>query len=115
MGKIDDMRRQREARFEADQRTLAAKPRTPPAAPTAGPPVAGPPTVTAAPAPRAGALAEVDEPDLDGDEDGDAPAGDATTGVCSACGKVKPLQGDKVAPHQKGLGKACPGSRKPPR
>lgn len=35
-------------------------------------------------------------------------------GKCSQCGKVKPLQGGVVAQHQKGLGKMCPGSRKPP-
>lgn len=35
-------------------------------------------------------------------------------GKCSACGKVKPLTNGLVANHQKGFGKACPGSRKEP-
>jgi hypothetical protein len=35
-------------------------------------------------------------------------------GKCSACGKMKPLSNGLVANHQKGFGKACPGSRKEP-
>jgi hypothetical protein len=35
-------------------------------------------------------------------------------GRCSSCGKVKALQNGLVTSHQKGLGKACPGSRKAP-
>jgi hypothetical protein len=35
-------------------------------------------------------------------------------GKCSACGKMKPLTNGLVANHQKGFGKACPGSRKEP-
>ena len=35
-------------------------------------------------------------------------------GKCSACGKMKPLTNGLVASHQKGFGKACPGSRKEP-
>jgi hypothetical protein len=36
------------------------------------------------------------------------------TGTCSACGKVRALVNGLVAQHQKGLGKLCPGSRKAP-
>lgn len=39
---------------------------------------------------------------------------DDETGTCSSCGKAKPLQRGVIASHQKGLGKMCPGSRKPP-
>jgi hypothetical protein len=49
--------------------------------------------------------------------DADAAAaddGDADTGKCAVCGKLKALQNRLVAPHQKGLGTMCPGSRKPP-
>ena len=68
MGKLDDMRRQREA-----QHTGTA---TPPA---------------------------------------EAPASDSDTGKCSVCRKTLALQHDgMVGSHQKGLGKFCPGSRKPP-
>ncbi|MBI2389930.1 MAG: hypothetical protein HYV09_10090 [Deltaproteobacteria bacterium] len=35
-------------------------------------------------------------------------------GKCSQCRKVKPMHGGLIAQHQKGLGKMCPGSRKPP-
>ena len=35
-------------------------------------------------------------------------------GRCSECGKLRALQNGLVIPHQKGLGKACPGSRKAP-
>jgi len=38
----------------------------------------------------------------------------AVEGRCSACGKLKPLQNGLVASHQKGLGKACPGTRQRP-
>jgi hypothetical protein len=70
MGKIDDMRKQREAQYGG-------------AAPTA--------TVA-------------DEVDPD-----------ALTGKCAVCGKALALQNGMVASHQKGLGKFCAGSRKPPR
>ena len=39
---------------------------------------------------------------------------DDEVGTCSSCGKPKPLQRGVIANHQKGLGKMCPGSRKPP-
>lgn len=35
-------------------------------------------------------------------------------GKCSVCGKMKPLSNGVLAQHQKGFGKACGGSRKPP-
>ncbi len=41
-----------------------------------------------------------------------SPASDE--GKCSACGKMKALSNGLVAAHQKGFGKACPGSRKEP-
>lgn len=45
---------------------------------------------------------------------GKAGAAGEETGRCSACGKIKPVSRGLVAAHQKGLGKACEGSRKPP-
>ena len=41
-------------------------------------------------------------------------SGDDEVGTCAGCGKPKPLQRGVIANHQKGLGKMCPGSRKPP-
>jgi hypothetical protein len=38
----------------------------------------------------------------------------AVEGRCSTCGKVRALENGLVTSHQKGLGKACPGSRKAP-
>jgi hypothetical protein len=35
-------------------------------------------------------------------------------GKCATCGKLRTLQNGLVSNHQKGLGKACPGSRKAP-
>ncbi len=35
-------------------------------------------------------------------------------GRCVACGKVRALRNGKTTAHQKGLGKACPGSGKAP-
>jgi hypothetical protein len=71
MGKVDDMRRQREA------------------------------------------LHGVTEP---AEESTEAEPGDGadTEGKCSVCRKLKAVQGGVVVSHQKGLGKMCPGSRKPP-
>ena len=77
MGKIDDMRRLREAQHGA----------------TTGD---APPRPSAEVAKRT--TSETAEPE----------------GRCSACGKMRPLQNGLVANHQKGLGKACPGSRKAP-
>ena len=43
------------------------------------------------------------------------PETDATTGKCSVCRKTLALQHDgMIGSHQKGFGKHCPGSRKPP-
>ena len=33
---------------------------------------------------------------------------------CSGCGKLRAVSNGLIANHQKGLGKMCPGSRKPP-
>jgi hypothetical protein len=38
----------------------------------------------------------------------------AVKGRCSVCGKVRVLDRGLVSSHQKGLGKACPGSLKQP-
>jgi hypothetical protein len=75
MGKIDDMRRLREASFTGD-----AKPA---------------PKRASAAAATAGAAAE-------------------EQGRCAGCGKTRAVERGLIASHQKGLGKACPGSRKPP-
>jgi hypothetical protein len=93
MGKVDDMRRRREAQHRA--RTAGSGPEQ--TAPTE-------PGGAAATEP-----AEVGEPTAEGG------AGvEADSGVCSGCGKVKPVHRGLIASHQKGLGKFCVGSRKPP-
>ena len=76
MGKIDDMRRLREANYAGDARPTPRKP--------------GGTTAAA------------------------AGAGTDEQGRCAGCGKVRALERGLIASHQKGLGKACPGSRKAP-
>jgi hypothetical protein len=89
MSKLDQLRRQREAQHERQQQQGGE----PGSAPPAKPPL----RVEAAPAAAKGSR-----------------AGDAETGSCSVCGKVRALNNGLVSNHQKGLGKMCPGSRKAP-
>jgi hypothetical protein len=96
MGKIDDMRRHREALFA--QRQGRAAPATDAALPA---PDAEADAVEAAPAPRRARRLG-----------GGAPAG-SERGTCSVCGKARPVHAGIIAVHQKGLGAVCPGSRKP--
>ncbi|MEO6420507.1 MAG: hypothetical protein ABIP39_13910 [Polyangiaceae bacterium] len=97
MGKLDDIRKQREAQFAQQEkeaglpaRTIVAK--SPPVA-LHPPPVANADNVVGHPAKRSSEVVD---------------------GKCSECGKVKAVQGGLVVSHQKGLGKMCPGSRKEP-
>ena len=124
MGKVDDMRRLREAQHEQGQRDAKAR-----SAATARPAVAVT-TARAAEATPASAPPEA-AGEVDPVEDAMVPrvmrapqsgraarvaaaAAADDTGTCSSCGKPKPLQRGVIATHQKGLGKVCPGSRKPP-
>lgn len=124
MGKVDDMRRQREAQHEQGQRAAAARA----AAPTpvdieiAGAAARPAAVVTTPPEyvdPVEGALVPSQATWKPSPKTPARPAGakgTATdeTGTCSGCGKPKPIQRGVIASHQKGLGKMCPGSRKPP-
>jgi hypothetical protein len=102
MGKIDDMRRQREAKAAADERAQKAR--------------ASGTTISA----RASVPVVVPVEDVPVTVETSAPiamrkkAAAATEGACSVCGKIRPVHKQQVATHQKGLGKVCPGSRKPP-
>lgn len=113
MGKIDDMRRQREQQFaEAEQREAKAAKAKPaaatPAAPAApappGPP--GPPARAAEPAPERAASSKKSTSKSGAAMD--------EQGKCPDCNKMKPLANGVLAQHQKGFGKACPGSKKKP-
>lgn len=44
----------------------------------------------------------------------EAPDGDVTEGRCTGCNKKKAVERGLVVNHMKGLGKQCPGARKPP-
>ena len=106
MGKIDDMRRQREERHAQDERAkarreAAATVKLPSSAPStsAVPPI----VVDAEPTVRVAQPTTTNR----------RPAA-AAEGVCSVCGKVRSLQHGLISSHQKGLGKFCAGSRKPP-
>jgi hypothetical protein len=85
MSKLDEMRRQREAQQRAREGQQ-------PAADSAG-------------------LAPVIplRPSVPSDA-----ATEPATGKCSECGKQRTLERGVLPNHQKGLGKMCPGSRKPP-
>lgn len=84
MGKIDDMRRQREQQFAAAGKGQAK-------------------------------ATKAQSVDVDAAVAKAAAAGaDADRGKCPDCGKMKPLSNGVMASHQKGFGKACPGSRKTP-
>lgn len=105
MGKIDDMRRQREQQFAdaAQREAKAAK-----AAPVL--PASAPSAPASAPAAKPAVRGEVT---TTGSKRG-ASKGEADEGKCPDCGKTKPLANGVMASHQKGFGKACSGSRKPP-
>ena len=100
MSKIDDMRRQREVRVAESARRAASEPKR--AA------VVAPAEATKTPAVLAVGEAEPAQPTRSESTDGDADA------RCSGCGKTKPVTNGLMANHQQGLGKQCPGSRKPP-
>lgn len=141
MGKIDDMRRQREEQFDRQQRRSKARADAPlvapaaPAAPVA--PVA--PAPDAAPAARAatasaGKASAAKSPAAVSDKDVElaqpsrptrptatkkttsSKSGGAVAeqGKCPVCKKMKPLANGVLAQHQKGFGKACAGSRRAP-
>lgn len=114
MGKIDDMRRQREQQFaDAEQRQAkAAKAR----------PVDVVVKPARAPAPVA-ADAEPAQPTrptrptrAEATKKTSSKSGGAVDeqGKCPECGKMKPVSNGLLASHQKGFGKACAGSRKKP-
>ena len=114
MGKIDDMRRQREQQFaDAEQRAAKAGKARPVDA------VAPPARLLA----RAAPITD-DEPPQPTRPTRPTGAKKKTTsksggavdeqGKCPECGKMKPVSTGLMASHQKGFGKACPGSRKKP-
>ncbi len=111
MGKIDDMRRQREQQFaDAAQREAKAAKAAPasPASPASPPVAPSAPAPVAKPAPRGEVTTTSSKRGASGKSAGDE------QGKCPDCGKTKPLSNGLMASHQKGFGKACTGSRKPP-
>lgn len=113
MGKLDDMRRQREQQFaDAEQRQAKAA-RTRPV------------EVVAQPARSAAPVSAEAEPEPSPTRPKRAADPKAKTwsksggavneqGKCPDCGKMKPVSNGLLASHQKGFGKACAGSRKKP-
>jgi hypothetical protein len=88
MGKLDDIRKQREAQFAQQEREAGGQAKATNAHPTAK------------------AASAVGHPTKRSSE--------VVEGKCSECGKLKAVQGGLVVSHQKGLGKMCAGSRKEP-
>jgi hypothetical protein len=133
MGKVEDMRRQREERHAQNERDARAR---------SIPALAGPGQVAATPAAKTGAdrdAAIASETGAETAEDelaaavaaafvprSEAGAGSSSRtsstqrpsrdahGACSVCGKQRPMHNQLISVHQKGLGKVCPGSRKSP-
>ena len=91
MGKLDDIRRQREQQFVEQQSA-------PPVRAAKKTAVVAEVVTTAGRTGAAQSRRAVDE-------------GEAK---CAVCGKLRPLSNGLVADHQKGLGKFCAGSRKKP-
>jgi hypothetical protein len=111
MGKIDDMRRQREAQHAEQERASQERAAGAPAAraPVPAPATAAPADVeTAAAAPAPVPTPRIALPTSR------TPRGADEQGKCTGCGKLRPLVNGLVASHQKGLGKMCTGSRKEP-
>lgn len=96
MGKIEDMRRVREQQFADNEARRARASKALPATE-----VVPPPAPVAQAKEKAAPIASPS-------------ARHAERGACATCGKTKPLENGLIASHQKGFGKACPGSRKPP-
>ena len=92
MGKIEDMRRLREQQFAESEVAVAKHAKAAPASSAVE--VAAPKAVAAEPVKVADS--------------------DVAEGKCPECGKTKPVQNGVMASHQKGFGKNCAGSRKPP-
>ncbi len=135
MGKIDDMRRQREQQFDLQERRAKARPPEAPK-PNAAPAVASspasptPPASPASPTPRAGARSKASREDADVElaqpsrptrptaakKTTSSKSGGAVSeqGKCPVCKKTKPVSNGVLAQHQKGFGKACAGSRRAP-
>lgn len=102
MGKIDDMRRQREEAFADAEKRASKRAVAQPVAPRAAD--AGPAQPTRPERPTA------KKKEISVKSGGSVDA----QGKCPVCGKMKPLAGDVMASHQKGFGKACPGSKQKP-
>jgi hypothetical protein len=113
MGKIDDMRKLREKQFEEAQRAALAGPKN-------GVAKNG---IAHAPKPAAKSESDLDIPEFEdrsepeskkNDEPATEKIADGEKARCPECGKMKPVQNGVMAMHQKGMGKMCAGSRKPP-
>lgn len=116
MGKIDDMRKLREQQFATAEAKRSATPRV--AAPAAPESVAKPAKV-ATPAKEPNDAKEPNAKEAKSAKSTVASSGKRgaaadAEGKCSVCGKVRSLNNGLVSEHQKGFGKACPGSRKKP-
>ena len=129
MGKIDDLRKQRELRFAEMQRRAKAQLSSANANGTAAPhPHPADSPVPASPEP----VSQEKSPPAVGRERADRtkksqlkpkstfrskskPRTDVPLqGKCRVCGKIRALGNGLLVNHQKGLGKPCPGSRKKP-
>lgn len=117
MGKIDDMRRQREQQFaDAEQRQAKAAKARPVAVAVPPPRAPAPALVTADAEPAQPTRPTRPERPADTKKKTSSKSGAVVDeqGKCPGCGKMKPVSNGLLASHQKGFGKACTGSRKKP-
>ena len=115
MGKIDDMRRQREQQFaDAEQRQAKAAKARP--VDVAAPPPRAPAPVAANTEPAHPTRPTRPQRPADAKKKTSSKSGAVVDeqGKCPGCGKMKPVSNGLLASHQKGFGKACTGSRKKP-
>ena len=96
MSKLDEIRRQREAR-ERTRENAEPAPKLAPVIPL-----------------RAGTAKASAEPTVAGVSPENGREAGAESGKCPECGKLRPLERGLLPNHQKGLGKRCPGSRRAP-
>ena len=119
MGKIDDMRRQREQQFaDLEQRhakAAKARPVDVVAPPSRAPALASPPVpLSASDVEPAQPTRPTRGSDVKKKTSSKSGGTVDAQGKCPDCGKMKPVSNGLLASHQKGFGKACAGSRQKP-
>ncbi len=131
MGKIDDIRRQREQQFAEQQRAAHVRKSTKgDAAKATEPNAVLDSTVDKIALPSAASTEKSESPEKSGKTEktasrpsklsakptaGGKAAAEVAEAKCPVCGKLRAVKNGVMAEHQKGLGKHCAGSRQKPK